>query len=128
MNWLLYQSALYGTISITIPVDCEEQLVIRFLNVKNIHPAEIQCQLVEVYGEGIMNERNVHTWYPLFNEGSTDVHNEAQSGRPSVITEGLKGTVDGHVRENRCYIESLKFGFNLNTFQLGEYLLKVYIQ
>jgi hypothetical protein len=61
-------------------------------------------------------------WYPLFNEGSTDVHNEAQSGHPSVITEGLKGTVDAHVHENRCYIESLRLGFNLNTFQFSEYL------
>jgi hypothetical protein len=54
--------------------------VIQFLNVKNICPAKIHCQLVEVYGEGIMNDGNVHEWCHLFKGGRTDVHNEAESG------------------------------------------------
>jgi hypothetical protein len=35
--------------------------------------------------------------------GRTDVHNEARSGRPSVITENLKDKVDAHVRDNRQF-------------------------
>jgi hypothetical protein len=44
---------------ITNPADCEVLSVIQFLNAKNIRLAEIQCQLVKVYGEGVMNKGNV---------------------------------------------------------------------
>jgi hypothetical protein len=54
---------------------------------KNIRPAEIRRQIVEVYGEGVMNEGNVRKWRRLFNGGRAVVHNEARSGRPSVFTE-----------------------------------------
>jgi hypothetical protein len=74
---------------------------------------------------GIMNEWKVNMWYRVFNERSTDVHNEARSGRPSIFTKGLKDMADAHVRENRQYIESLKFGFNLSTFQFDEYSLRL---
>lgn len=38
---------------------CEVGAVIRFLNAKNIHPAEIHWQLVEVYGNNVvMNDGN----------------------------------------------------------------------
>jgi hypothetical protein len=63
--------------SITNPANCEVHSGIRFLNVKNVSPAEIHCQLVEIYGEGVVNEVNVHKWCHLFNGGRTDVHNEA---------------------------------------------------
>jgi hypothetical protein len=78
--------------SITNPADCEVRSVIRFLNAKNTHPAEIHRQLVEVYGEGVMNEGNVRKWCCLDNGGRTDVHSEARSGRPSLITEDLEDT------------------------------------
>jgi hypothetical protein len=88
--------------SIINPTDCEVHSVIRFLNVKNIYPAEIHCQLVKVYGEGVMNEENMRKWCHLFNGGRTDVHIEARTGRPSVITKDLKDRVDAHIRENSC--------------------------
>jgi hypothetical protein len=69
--------------------------------VKNIRPAEINHQLVEMYGEGVMNEGNMHKWCCLFNKGRTDLHNEARSGCLSFITEDLKDRVDAHVCENR---------------------------
>jgi hypothetical protein len=62
--------------SITNPTDCEVRSVIRFLNAKNIRPAEVHHQLAKVYGEGVMNEGNVCKWCHLFNGGRTDVHNE----------------------------------------------------
>jgi hypothetical protein len=70
------------------------------LNAKSFRPAKIHCQLVEVYGEGVMNKGNVHKWCHLFNGGRTDVHNEMQSGYLSVITKDLKDGVDAHVCEN----------------------------
>jgi hypothetical protein len=76
--------------SVINPADCEVHSVIRFLNAKNICPAKIHHQFVEVYGEGVMNEGIVCKWCCLLHGGRTDVHNEAQSGRPSVITEDLR--------------------------------------
>jgi hypothetical protein len=56
---------------ITNLADCEVYSVIQFLNMKNIRPAKIYCRLVEVYGEGVMNEGNVRKWCHLFNGGRT---------------------------------------------------------
>ena len=40
------------------PATCEVQsVIIRFLNAKNVRPAEIHRQIVEVQGEGGTNER-----------------------------------------------------------------------
>jgi hypothetical protein len=39
--------------SISNPANCEVRSVIQFLNVKNIRPAEIHCQLAKVYGESV---------------------------------------------------------------------------
>jgi hypothetical protein len=36
---------------------CEVHSVIRLLSAKNVHPAEIHRQVVEVYGDGAMNKR-----------------------------------------------------------------------
>jgi hypothetical protein len=58
--------------AISNPTSHEVRLVIQFLNAKNIHFTEIYCQLVEVCGEGAMNEGNVH---------------KARSRHPSIITE-----------------------------------------
>jgi hypothetical protein len=76
---------------------------IRFLNVENVSPAEIHRQIVEMCGEGVMNKVNVHKWCRLFNGGRTDVHNEARTGCPSVITEDLKDRFDPHICGNRGF-------------------------
>ena len=44
------------------PATCVIWSVIRFLNAKNFHPAEIHKQIVKVYGEDVMNEANVKKW------------------------------------------------------------------
>jgi hypothetical protein len=89
--------------SIANPADCEVHLVIRFFNAKNICPAAIHHQLVEVYWEGVMNEGNVCKWCCLFTGGRADVHNKVHSGCLSVITEDMKDRVDAHVCENRSF-------------------------
>lgn len=59
--------------------------MIKFFNGKNIRPAEIQ-QLVEIYWEGVMKERNVHKQCRRFNEIRTT---ESLPGMPTIITEIL---------------------------------------
>ncbi|KAJ4426715.1 hypothetical protein ANN_26513 [Periplaneta americana] len=58
------------------PADCEVRSVIRFLNARHLKPAEIYRQLKEVYGDTVMNERNVRKWCEMFNNGRTNVHDE----------------------------------------------------
>ncbi|GFW45586.1 TIL domain-containing protein [Trichonephila clavipes] len=59
--------------------DCEENSVIRFLflNAKNVKPVEIHCQLVEVYDENVTSDEMVRMWERHFNDGCTNVHDEA---------------------------------------------------
>jgi hypothetical protein len=38
------------------PADCEVQSVIRFLNARNVKPADIHRQICEVYGENAMSD------------------------------------------------------------------------
>lgn len=38
----------------------------------------------------------------IFNDGRMNVHDEVQSGRPSVITEDLFQKVEEKVKQNRC--------------------------
>ncbi|GBO21973.1 hypothetical protein AVEN_72223-1 [Araneus ventricosus] len=68
--------------------------VIRFLNAKNIKPVEILRQLVEIYGETAITDGMVRKWVRHFNDGCTNVHGKAQSGRPSVVNEGLVAKVN----------------------------------
>lgn len=88
---------------INSPADCELRSVIRFLNAKNIRPAEIYRQIVEVYGKGVMNDGNVRKWCLLFNEGRTNIHDEDRSGRPTVISDELTQKVDEKIRQNRRF-------------------------
>ena len=61
------------------PAACEMRSVIRFLNAKNMKPAEI-CQLCDVYGEHAMSSSVVRRWVRLFNEGRENVHDDPRSG------------------------------------------------
>jgi hypothetical protein len=68
------------------PAKFEVHSVIRFINAKSERPAEIQQQIVAVYGN-VMNRQNVTKWCREFSEGRTDVHDEQRSGRPSLISD-----------------------------------------
>jgi hypothetical protein len=54
--------------SIITSSDCEVCSMTWFLQMKNTHPAKIHCQL-EVYGEGVMKERNVSVVFFNLAEG-----------------------------------------------------------
>lgn len=58
--------------------DSEVSSVIWLLNAPRVNSAEIHqaAQLVDVYSEGVMNDRNVRKWYRAFNEERTNIHDE----------------------------------------------------
>jgi hypothetical protein len=82
------------------PTTCEMQSVIRFLNGKNMTPAEIRHQLCDMYGEHAMSSSMAWRWVRLFNEGCENVHDDLWSSRPSVVNEDLVRAVE-EIRENR---------------------------
>jgi hypothetical protein len=53
------------------PATCD----LRFLNVKNVRPAEIHIYMIAT------NDGNVKNWCWLFKEGKTNVHDEERSER-----------------------------------------------
>jgi hypothetical protein len=59
------------------PAACEMQSVIHFLNARNMKPADIHCQLYEVYGEHAMSDSMVQRWVRNFNEGRKNMHDDA---------------------------------------------------
>jgi hypothetical protein len=58
------------------PATCKIMSVIRFSNSKNMKPAEIRCQLCDVYGEHAMSSKMVWRWVQMFNEGCENVHDD----------------------------------------------------
>ena len=97
---------------IETPAACEMRSVIRFLNAKNMKPAEIHRQLCDVYGEHAMSSSMVRRRVRLFNEGHENVHDDPRSGRPSVVNEDLVRAVEEKIRENRLFtITSLSLHF-----------------
>ncbi|GBM24540.1 hypothetical protein AVEN_217120-1 [Araneus ventricosus] len=95
--------------TIVDPADCEVRSVIRFLNAKEVKPAEIHRQLVEIYGENVMTDGMVRKWVRQFNDGRTNVHDEARSERPSVVNGGLVAKVKEKIRENRRFTIRMLF-------------------
>ncbi|GBO26233.1 hypothetical protein AVEN_128578-1 [Araneus ventricosus] len=81
-------------------LDCEVRSVIRFLIAKNVKPAEIHRQHVEIYGENVMTDGMVRKWVQQFNDGSINAHDEARSGRPSVVDDVLIAKVNDKIHEN----------------------------
>jgi methyl coenzyme M reductase gamma subunit len=80
------------------PASCELRSVIKFLNTKNVRPAEIYRQVCEVYGENVMSDGMVR-WCMMFSEGRTNVHDD-RSGRPSLVNADLLDQVNEKIRKN----------------------------
>ena len=77
--------------------------VIRFLNARNVLPSEIYQQICQVYGDNAMSDSMVRKWVPMFNEGRENVHNEARSGRPSLVNDDLVRKVNKRVCDDRRF-------------------------
>jgi len=67
--------------------DCEIRSVISFLNARNVLPNEIHHQICQGYGDNVMSDGMVRKWVQMFKEGREKVHDEARSGRPSLVND-----------------------------------------
>jgi len=83
--------------------DCEIRCVIRFLYARNVLPSEIHHQICQVYCDNVMSDGMVRKWVRMFNEGQENVHDEARSGRPSLVNEDLVCKVNERVCDDRCF-------------------------
>ena len=83
--------------------DCEIWSVIRFSNARNVLPSEIHHQICQVYGDNAMSDGMVRKWVRMFNEGRENVHNDARSGRPSLVNDDLVRKVNETVRDDRRF-------------------------
>ena len=52
-------------------------------------PSEIHHQICKVYGDNAMSDGMVRKWVRMYNEGRENVHDEARSGRPSLVNDDL---------------------------------------
>ncbi|GBN34924.1 hypothetical protein AVEN_54453-1 [Araneus ventricosus] len=93
--------------TIADPADCEVRSVVWILNANNVKQDEIHRQLVEIYGENVMTDGMVRKWVRKFNDGRANVHDEARSGRPSVVNDGLVAKVNEKIRENRRFTKRM---------------------
>ena len=86
--------------------DCEIRSVIRFLKARNVLPSEIHHQNCQVYGDNAMSDGMVRKWFRMFNEGRENVHDEARSGRTSLVSDDLVRKVNERVRDDRRFTVS----------------------
>jgi hypothetical protein len=103
------------------------------IKAQNVRAAEIHKQIVEVYGEGALNEGNVRKWCRLFKDGRTNVHDEEQSGRPSLVMDDLKEKANAKVRGNRRlriseFHEYILAGQILRSDQETKYIVQDWVQ
>ena len=66
-------------------------------------PSEIHHQICQVYGDKAMSDGMVKKWVRMFNEGLENVHDEARSGRPSLVNNDLVHKVNERVRDDRHF-------------------------
>ena len=83
--------------------DCEIRTVIRFLNARNVPPSEIHHQICQVYGDNAMSDVMFRKWLWMFNEGRENLHDEARSGRLSLVNDDLVGKVNERARDDRRF-------------------------
>jgi len=73
------------------------------LNARNVLPSEIHHQICQVYGDNAMSDGMVRKWVRMFNEGRGKVHDEARSGRPSLVNNDLVRKVNERERDDRRF-------------------------
>jgi len=73
-----------------------------------------------VYGDNAMSDGMVRKWVRMFNEGRENVHDEARSGRPSLVNDDLVCKVNERVRDDRRFTIS---DLSLHFHQISRTLL-----
>ena len=66
-------------------------------------PSEIHHQICQVYGDNAMSDGMVRRLVRMFNEGRANMHDEARSGRPSLVNADLVRKVNERVRDDRSF-------------------------
>jgi hypothetical protein len=64
---------------------------------------EIHRKLCAVYSQNVMSEGTVGQWCRMFKDGRTNVHDEEQSVRPSVVNDDLVQNVGQKICERRRF-------------------------
>ena len=64
-------------------------------------PSEIHHQICQVYGDNVMSDGMVRKLVRMFNKRREMVHDEARSGRPSLMNDDLVRKVNERVRDDR---------------------------
>ena len=65
--------------------------------------SEISHQICHVYGDNALCDGMVRKLVRMFNEKRENVHDEARSGRPSLVNDDLVHKVNERVRDDRCF-------------------------
>jgi len=60
-----------------------------------------------MYGDNAMSVGMFRKWVRMFNEGGENVHDEARSGRPSLVNDDLVRKVNERVLDYRRYTISV---------------------
>ena len=66
-------------------------------------PSEIHHQICQLYCDNEMSDGMVRKWVRMFNEGRENVHDEARSGRPSLMNDDLVRKFNERVRDDRRF-------------------------
>jgi len=69
--------------------DCEIRSAVRLLYASNVLRIEIHHQICQMYGDNAMSDDMVRKLVWMFNERREIVHDEARSGRPSLVNDDL---------------------------------------
>ncbi len=89
----------------TKPSDCELCGVIHFLYLGGVSTREIHRQLCSRYGEeNIYKLHNVYYWVQQFQSGRTNLHDEAQMGRPNETVNILHALL---AKDRHCTLNDL---------------------
>jgi len=83
-------------------------------------PSEIHDQIYQVYGGNAVSDGMARKWVPMFNEGRENVHDEARSGRPSLVNVDLVRKFNEKLRDDRRFTIS---DLSLHYIQISRTLL-----
>jgi hypothetical protein len=107
-------------LAIDNPTRSEIHAVI-FLHAKNMSALEISCELCVVYGQNVMIEVTVRQWCRMFKDGQTNVYNEEQYGRPSVVSDLVELLIRKFVKDGASQFQN----FHVNIHKLHALLCKI---
>jgi len=91
-----------------------------FLNSRNVLPSEIHHQICQAYGDNVMSDGMVRKWVRMFNARRENMHDEARSGRPSLVNDDLVRKVNERECDDRRFTIS---DLSLHFLQISRTLL-----